>query len=157
MIVVADTSPINFLVLIDAVDLLPALYGKILIPRTVFLELQDLRAPGKVRRWIMQPPEWLEVQSAARSIHPALLHLDAGEQEALQLALELGESTVLIDEIDGRVAAQSLYIQVRGTLGILEQASNFGKINFREALAKLDQHKFRISPALRKQFLRRHP
>ena len=40
MIVVADTSPLNYLLLIDAIDLLPEIFGQVLIPRTVFQELQ---------------------------------------------------------------------------------------------------------------------
>jgi predicted nucleic acid-binding protein len=36
MIVVADTSPLNYLILIDQIDLLPALFGHVLLPRVVF-------------------------------------------------------------------------------------------------------------------------
>ncbi len=157
MIVVADTSPLNYLVLIGEIELLPALFGQVLIPHAVFLELQVSRTPYKVRQWIEQKPDWVEIRSLTHSTHPALLHLDAGEQEAIQLALELGEAEVLIDETDGRLAAVSLHIPIRGTLGILEHASQLGKINFREALGKLEQTRFRISPALREQFLRRNP
>ena len=32
MIVVADTSPLNYLVLIDEIDLLPAIFGRVLLP-----------------------------------------------------------------------------------------------------------------------------
>jgi len=32
MIIVADTSPINYLVLIKEIEVLPRLYGKIVIP-----------------------------------------------------------------------------------------------------------------------------
>ena len=35
MIVVADTSPINYLVLIKEIEILPRLYGKVVIPQTV--------------------------------------------------------------------------------------------------------------------------
>jgi len=40
MIVVADTSPVNYLVLIDEIDLLPIIFGKVLIPEAVMEELQ---------------------------------------------------------------------------------------------------------------------
>jgi predicted nucleic acid-binding protein len=55
MIVVADTSPLNYLVLIDEIDLLPAIFGKVLLPQAVFLELQH---PKTARR----APETLERQ-----------------------------------------------------------------------------------------------
>ena len=35
MIVIADTSPINYLLLIDQIDLLPRLFQKIIIPEVV--------------------------------------------------------------------------------------------------------------------------
>ena len=48
MIVGADTGPLNYLTLIDAVEVLPKLYGRILIPPSVRDELEDPRAPGGV-------------------------------------------------------------------------------------------------------------
>ena len=41
MIVIADTSPLNYLVLIDCVELLPGLYGRVIVPQAVFDELRD--------------------------------------------------------------------------------------------------------------------
>ena len=39
MIVVADTSPLNYLLLIDEIELLPAIFGHVLVPHTVLQEL----------------------------------------------------------------------------------------------------------------------
>jgi predicted nucleic acid-binding protein len=41
MIVIADTSLINYLVLIEQIEVLPKLYGRILIPPSVYEELQQ--------------------------------------------------------------------------------------------------------------------
>ncbi len=49
MIVVADTTPINYLVLIGKIELLPSLYRVVLIPQAVHRELQSTKAPGVVR------------------------------------------------------------------------------------------------------------
>lgn len=49
MIVVADTSPINYLIRIGQIDVLPALYGRVLVPQSVWEELTDLRAPAPIR------------------------------------------------------------------------------------------------------------
>jgi predicted nucleic acid-binding protein len=49
MIVIADTTPVNYLVLIDAADLLPPLFGQVLIPPAVFAELKDPETPSAVR------------------------------------------------------------------------------------------------------------
>ena len=53
--IVSDTTPINYLILIEAIDVLPQLYGRILIPETVRAELLDPNAPAEVRSWVMQP------------------------------------------------------------------------------------------------------
>ncbi len=51
MIIIADTSPINYLVLIGEIDLLEALYGRVLIPPSVKEELTRLASPQAVRLW----------------------------------------------------------------------------------------------------------
>ena len=162
MIVVADSSPLNYLVLIDEVDLLPALFGEVLIPQAVFQELKHPKTPAKVQQWISRLPAWLEVRTVASAPAlaapgPALMKLDIGEREAIQLALELGISTVLLDETDGRREAENLHLEVRGTLGILERGARLGKIDFRQALGKLEQSNFRMSPAIKAAFLKRNP
>jgi predicted nucleic acid-binding protein len=86
----------------------------------------------------------------------ALLRLDIGERVPIQLALELGIRTLLMDEADGRQLAERLHLEVRGTLGILEHAARLGKINFRQALTKLEQTNFRVSPVVRTAFLKRN-
>jgi len=43
MIVVADSSPLHYLVLVQAADILPALYTRVLAPQTV---LDELRRAG---------------------------------------------------------------------------------------------------------------
>jgi predicted nucleic acid-binding protein len=63
MIVVADTTPINYLILIEEIDVLPALYGRVVVPCAVSEELMCSRAPLKVREWMKQPPGWLEILS----------------------------------------------------------------------------------------------
>jgi predicted nucleic acid-binding protein len=46
MIVIADTSPINYLVLIDEIDVLPRLFNIVTIPHAVFEE-QAIQKPRK--------------------------------------------------------------------------------------------------------------
>ncbi len=157
MIVVADTSPLNYLLLIDEIDLLPAIFGQVILPHAVFQELQHPKTSLRVRQWVADLPAWLEVRKVASIANPALMGLDVGEREAIQLALELGISTVLIDEADGRKQAERLHLEVRGTLGILERGANLSKINLRQALNKLEQTNFRVSPAVVAALLKRNP
>jgi predicted nucleic acid-binding protein len=44
MIVIADTGPINYLILIGEIDVLPALYDRVLISPSVQGELGRMRA-----------------------------------------------------------------------------------------------------------------
>jgi predicted nucleic acid-binding protein len=60
-LVVADTGPINYLVLIDAIELLPKLFEKVFTPLAVQSELLNPDAPSIVRAWATLPPPWLEV------------------------------------------------------------------------------------------------
>lgn len=54
-IVVADTGPINYLILIGYIDVLPALFEKIMLPSVVRDELTQPNAPLPVRSWIAAP------------------------------------------------------------------------------------------------------
>jgi hypothetical protein len=67
MIIIADTSPINYLVCIEEIDLLPALFGHVIIPPSVCNELKDAGAPETVRGWIARPPAWLRACKPPRN------------------------------------------------------------------------------------------
>ena len=56
MIVIADTGPLNYLVLIGAVDVLKPLYARVITPRAVIEELQQTGAPDAVPAWIASRP-----------------------------------------------------------------------------------------------------
>ena len=64
MIVVSDTSPLHYLVLIGHVDVLLHLYGSILVPTSVAAELAHPAASDVVRAFIANPPPWMTIQSA---------------------------------------------------------------------------------------------
>ncbi|MGE0392891.1 MAG: hypothetical protein AB7P67_04920 [Vicinamibacterales bacterium] len=89
MIVVADTGPLQYLILIEHVDVLPALYGRVIIPSAVMAELSHDRTPVPVQTWIAGKPEWLHVQTPARTVATADATLGPGESAAIALAEEL--------------------------------------------------------------------
>ena len=155
MVVVADTSPINYLILIDQIDLLSFLYGTVLVPPAVAGELRDAETPEKVRRWMDRLPPWLSVETVAATDDPRLVELDPGEREAIALALERGVSLILMDETKGRRQARSLQLLVRGTLGVLEHAARLKKIEFLPVLQKLEATTFRMTPYVREAAIRR--
>lgn len=80
MIVVSDTSPLNYLIVTDCVSVLRDLYELVMIPPAVFAELNDPAAPPKVKEFFAALPGWIEVRQP-KSL-PAL-PLDAGEREAI--------------------------------------------------------------------------
>jgi predicted nucleic acid-binding protein len=92
MIVIADTSPISYLVSISEIDILPKLYGRVLVPPSVADELRHPRAPEAVRCWIAAPPAWFEVRATSLAADEDLLQADIeiGERDAILLAEELG-------------------------------------------------------------------
>jgi predicted nucleic acid-binding protein len=104
--IVADTTPLNYLVLIQAAGILPNLYRKAFIPPAVRAELAHANTPAIVRAWISQPPQWLEVVSLKQPIDSALAHLDAGRARSDSLASELQAILLLMDERDGVTIAR---------------------------------------------------
>jgi predicted nucleic acid-binding protein len=62
-LVVADTGPLNYRVLIEAIELLPKLFEKVFTPEAVRAELLDQDAPAVVRAWAARPPGWLDVRT----------------------------------------------------------------------------------------------
>lgn len=157
MIVVADTAPLNYLVLIRAIELLQQLFENVLIPPEVHRELSQPGSPMAVQRWAANLPAWSEVRSLTGAPDPTLNDLDPGEREAIQLALEAGADILLIDEIEGRREALRRHLRVSGTLSVLEKAAQRGLIDFRSALRELEQTNFRLSPKIREEFLLRNP
>jgi predicted nucleic acid-binding protein len=151
--VVADTSPINYLVAIGRIDVLPALYGQVIIPLAVLRELQSPRAPVAIRKWISSPPAWLVTQEVIASF-PGADDLDSGERDAIQLALDLG-AQVLIDERDGQRVAEHQGLKTTGTIGILEAADATALLQFDEAFNALLLTSFRISRRLIQQVQQR--
>ena len=144
MIVVADTSPINYLLLIDQIDLLPRLFQQVIIPDVVRDEMLDSSAPLVIQQWIANPPPWLVVQAVSVT-DETLNSLDPGEQAAITLAQTLPADLLIIDERLGRRTASERGIPIIGTLGILDDAANKGLIELTDAITRLQQTNFRIS------------
>jgi predicted nucleic acid-binding protein len=65
-VVVADTSPLNYVIQCEAIDVLPRLYQQVVIPQAVFDKLNDPGAPASVRRWIQARSPSVVVRSPAR-------------------------------------------------------------------------------------------
>jgi predicted nucleic acid-binding protein len=141
--VISDTSPINYLILIGEIEVLPLIFQTVVVPPTVLQELQHPKAPLEVRAWAQRPPKW--IRSSAPQTLLTDLNLDAGDTEAISLANEETGALLIMDERKGRRVAATLGILVTGTLNVLEAADSKGLLNFAEALDKLRATTFRIN------------
>jgi predicted nucleic acid-binding protein len=145
MIVVSDTSPLNYLVWIGAVDLLPDLFGRITIPEAVHSELLDAGAPEPVRAWALRLPPWVAVRPAQAG--DATLDLDPGETEAIALSKALRAGLLLMDDRKAVDAARARGLTVIGTLGLLVRGTQAGLVDVK-ALDRLRATNFRASARL---------
>jgi predicted nucleic acid-binding protein len=148
MIVVADTTPINYLILIEEIDVLAKPYGGVVIPHVVREELLRPRAPAAVREWTERPPAWLDVRTSSPGYDPALARLDAGEGAAITLAEELVADQLIVDDSFARRTAESRGLSVIGTVGVLQEAAALGLLDLRIAFKRLQQTTFHISSVL---------
>lgn len=130
MIVVADAGPLIHLSLIGRIDLLPAIYGRILIPDLVYQEVVTA-GEGMAGSSETANAEWIGVvphDSEADLFRLLRGQLDPGEAAALWLAVVRRAQWVLSDDRQARLAAERLGIGVRGTLGILAEAKRRGLV-----------------------------
>ncbi len=85
-VIVSDTSPITSLIQIDQLDLINKVFGDVFIPEAVYTEL--CRVPNQ--KSILDNQNWIFVRNAQnrKQVANLELDLDAGEAEAIVLAIE---------------------------------------------------------------------
>ncbi len=161
MIVVADTSPLNYLIQIELDGLLGTLYQQVLVPPAVMQELNHPAAPADVQAWLRHLPSWITIIPANAEPDSTLQFLDPGEREAIQLAQQQHADILLIDERKGRQEAQRRGLLTTGTLGVLMAAADLRLIEPEAAYDRLiSTTTFRSTARLRASFLdavRRNP
>jgi predicted nucleic acid-binding protein len=158
VIVISDTSAITNLAAIKYLQLLPQLYGQVIIPEAVYRELIEIEppVPGAVE---VETAPWIDVRQvidiAVVGRLQSEVRLDPGESEAIALALELNADLLLIDERRGRAEANRLGVRITGLLGILIEAKQKNLISAVKPLmdALISTSDFRVSSALYDQIL----
>ncbi len=149
MIVVADSSPLHYLILVEQADLLRQLYEEVLVPDAVAAELRAAASPPAVREWVSTPLSWLRVvEVTIRDIDPVSDELDLGERAAIALAERTRADLLLIDETAGRAEARRRRLRVTGTLGVLRTGAEAGLIDVRAVLERLAATNFYVDEAL---------
>jgi len=160
IVVVSDTSPLNYLTLIGQVELLHVLFGRVLIPASVRAELFHSRAPGLVRDLVANRPRWLEVVQVdperTSMIRGQVHRLGAGEIEAISLAVDLRADYLLTDDRDARMEAEDRYhLRVTGTIGVRDLAAARGLVNLPDAINRLRSTTLRMPEAALQKLLQR--
>ena len=152
MIVVADSSSLNYLVLIARIDILQELYGRIYVPASVILELSDVGAPSSVQEWVRKLPDWIESRNITNH-DQTLSSLGRGEQDGIALAQALDAELILLDDKTARKAAKRRALHVTGTLGVLGEAAKIGLVNLEVVIGELRKTNFRASDSLISEIL----
>ena len=130
MTVVSNTSPLTSLAAIGQFELLRHLFGRLTIADGVWEELNAKGQPWPGRNEVAQA-DWIERHSVHNQALVTALKRDLGkgEAETIALALELDAGLVLLDEREGRHAAQSLELRVTGVVGLLLEAKSRGIVD----------------------------
>jgi predicted nucleic acid-binding protein len=148
------TRHLNLLVRVRQIGILPALFGRVIIPNEVALEMAHPKAPDDVRQFIAAIPDWLVIQAPIHALD--FPTLDAGESAAIALALEL-HAPLMIDERDGRIIARARGLEVIGAIGVLERAADQGLIaDLTAVYQEIRTLRFHIADSVLAASLQRH-
>jgi len=144
-IVISDTAPLNYLILIGCIDVIPCLFGKLLVPPSVISEMRHPKTPAAVSAWAESLPTWAEIKAAQNDLG---LRIGRGENEAISLALELTDAALLVDDRKARNEAELRGIFTVGTIAILDHADEAGLLDFEQAISRLLATNFHVEETL---------
>ncbi len=152
---IVDTSPLYYLHRAGILHVLPAIFGRVIVPGQVVAELSAGRADGHdLPDPIFLP--WADVRTVL-PLSPELEsfgRLDAGERAVLTLALAIPGSVAILDDLPARRVAESFGVNVTGTLSVILDAKRLGHVpSVRPLLDCLQELRFRMSADLRKHVL----
>jgi len=126
MILVADASALIALATCDSLVLLDAIFGNVLVPNAVYVEVTESDKPqsARLRSYLQGKVRMVDMQH--------FVYLDAfadlGETQAMLLYKEIDADYLLIDDKRGRKIAKINKIKTIGSLGVLLQAKRAGLI-----------------------------
>ncbi|HEX8220253.1 MAG TPA: hypothetical protein VF914_13745 [Chloroflexia bacterium] len=134
-IVVSNTGPLLHLTEAGYLELVK-LAGEVHIPRAVAVELAGYS--------LWRIPDWLTLDELDESYETDAAMwqqvglIDAGEAATIALARQLHADWLLTDDAAARLLAQTLGLEVHGSVGIVIGAAADGHLNKTEAEAALD-------------------
>jgi predicted nucleic acid-binding protein len=148
-LLVADSGPLIAFARLGRLEVLRNLASRLVVPTAVWREV-TMEKPGLADALAIGSASWIEVVSPTQPLlDPVDEALGPGEVEALQLAFEMKEARLLIDELLARREAVRLRLPIIGTVGLLIRAESAGLVpSARDESLKLMQSGYYLSPAL---------
>jgi predicted nucleic acid-binding protein len=132
--IICNTGPIIALAGIQKLDVLKHIFGTVIIPEPVRIEILT---GGKTLIGLDEflKAGWLTVKELNQQPDPLLSNLlDQGEASVIHIAREMGIDRILMDERKGRRVAREIYgLKVTGTIRVLVEAKKAGLIENLEA------------------------
>jgi len=146
--IISNTTPILSLLKIGKLNLLEKLYGKIIVPVAVYIEIE--KGKNKPYYHDLKLIDWIEILKIKNpDSKDYFIDLDEGEAEVLILSKELNADLVIMDEIMGRRYAKQLGFNLTGTIGILLKAKEKEFIkSIKESLTELVEKGTWLNPKL---------
>jgi predicted nucleic acid-binding protein len=151
MRVVVNSSPFIALGRIGQLHLLKALYGTVVRPQAVLDELLAGDEKYPVSREL-RDAEWIVTEADPPEI-ALRKDLGPGETAVIALALNTGADLVILDDLQARLLAASLNLNLTGTLGVLLGAHQLGLLpDIQGALMNLLHAGFHLPPSIVAQY-----
>ena len=123
MIIVADSSPLIALAIIDGLNLLDSLYQNVCAPQAVF---EEVTLPGKVQSGRLKKYLESRILLVRNTLAVAAFRseLGPGESEAIVCAMENKADFILLDDYKARETARLNGLPVIGSIGVLIMAKH---------------------------------
>lgn len=102
-------------------------------------------------------PPWIKIEKVSNTKYQELLEtqLDRGEASAITLAMEIGDTLLLLDDLKARKLSAKLGLKYTGTLGVINKAKEIGVVkSVKPLIDALLKTNFRISQSIITEFLR---
>jgi len=153
LIIIADSSPLISLAIIDMLELLEYYFDEVYVPYAVYKEVSVYDKPfsEKLKQYLKNKVSTVENINMVSVLNE---RIDLGEAEAITLAFEKKADFIILDDLKARKTAKRNGLNVIGTLGLLLEAKKEGKIKkFKECIQIFSDNDIRLSEKLIKDIL----
>jgi predicted nucleic acid-binding protein len=143
-VIIGDSSALVALSIMDKLDLLESIFGKIYVPQAVYAEVTISYKPQSVKLKNFLTNKIVNVE-----IDISQIGLGKGELEAIALYKNMKANFLLIDDRRAKSFAKLNDVNVIGSLGVMVLAKELGKVEtIRDDLEKLLDSDIFISKSL---------